>query len=207
MEADRRPLLPKQPQHQRWHQSSSYISVLYPNRACRPNSTGPWPWCSASYRSCPFTQMTDHYWACYGKTNFMLLPFGLRSAPKLFNALADALEWIAKWLDIEFLWHYLDDFISTGRPGLGGVRLLSSPPYQSLCSHRPSPSCREGGGAQHLPTTPRHQYRQLLKSSGYQQRSLQHAASIVRPSCSFIRHLYILRPTTSPCPFVSRDKI
>ena len=28
------------------------------------------------------------------------LPFGLRSAPKLFNAVADALEWIAKHLGI-----------------------------------------------------------------------------------------------------------
>ena len=44
------------------------------------------------------------------------LPFGLRSAPKLFNAIADALEWIARHLGVEFLWHYLDDFITIGRP-------------------------------------------------------------------------------------------
>ena len=37
------------------------------------------------------------------------LPFGLRSAAKLFNAVADALEWIAKHMGIEFLWHYLDN--------------------------------------------------------------------------------------------------
>ena len=35
------------------------------------------------------------------------LPFGLRSAPKLFDAIADALEWIAPHLGMEFLWHYL----------------------------------------------------------------------------------------------------
>ena len=44
------------------------------------------------------------------------LPFGLRSAPKLFNAVADVLEWIAKHLGIEFLWHYLDDFITIRHP-------------------------------------------------------------------------------------------
>ena len=44
------------------------------------------------------------------------LPFSLRSAPKQFNAIADALEWIARHLGVEFLWHYLDDFITIGRP-------------------------------------------------------------------------------------------
>ena len=52
------------------------------------------------------------------------LPFGLRSAPKLFNAIADALEWIARHLGVEFLWHYLDDFITIGRPSLASQTLL-----------------------------------------------------------------------------------
>ena len=43
------------------------------------------------------------------------LPFGLRSAPKLFNALADAIEWCAKNQGASQLWHYLDDFITIGR--------------------------------------------------------------------------------------------
>ena len=42
------------------------------------------------------------------------LPFGLRSAPKIFNALADGLEWIAKEHGVECLWYYLDDFITCG---------------------------------------------------------------------------------------------
>ena len=33
------------------------------------------------------------------------LPFGLRSAPNIFNALADGLEWIAKQHGVEYLWH------------------------------------------------------------------------------------------------------
>ena len=44
------------------------------------------------------------------------LPFGLRSAPKIFTALADAIEWIAKSQGVQHLWHYLDDFIICGEP-------------------------------------------------------------------------------------------
>ena len=42
------------------------------------------------------------------------LPFGLRSAPKIFNAIADALQWIARRHGVSHLWHYLDDFITCG---------------------------------------------------------------------------------------------
>ena len=45
-----------------------------------------------------------------------LLPFGLRSAPKLFNAVADALEWCIRQEGVEYLHHYLDDFIIIGSP-------------------------------------------------------------------------------------------
>ena len=44
------------------------------------------------------------------------LPFGLRSAPKIFTALADAIEWIAKSQGVQHLWHYLDDFVICGEP-------------------------------------------------------------------------------------------
>ena len=44
------------------------------------------------------------------------LPFGLRSAPKLFNILADLLEWIAKNRGVTCLLHYLDDFLTVGAP-------------------------------------------------------------------------------------------
>ena len=39
------------------------------------------------------------------------LPFGLRSAPKKFSAVADALQWILTKKGIKKLLHYLDDFI------------------------------------------------------------------------------------------------
>ena len=39
------------------------------------------------------------------------LPFGLRSAPKIFTAIADAAEWIVRQQGVEFHLHYLDDFL------------------------------------------------------------------------------------------------
>ena len=45
------------------------------------------------------------------------LPFGLRSAPKIFMAVADALEWIVKCEGVNAVIHYLDDFLLAGSPG------------------------------------------------------------------------------------------
>ena len=39
------------------------------------------------------------------------LPFGLRSAPKIFLAVADMLAWALHWAGIENQIHYLDDFL------------------------------------------------------------------------------------------------
>ncbi len=44
------------------------------------------------------------------------LPFGLRSAPKIFNAIADGLQWITLEREVTNLDHFLDDFITTGKP-------------------------------------------------------------------------------------------
>ena len=46
-----------------------------------------------------------------------VLPFGLRSAPKIYNAIADAQMWIFKHLDRVEVIHYLDDFLDFGAPG------------------------------------------------------------------------------------------
>jgi len=45
------------------------------------------------------------------------LPFRLRSAPKIFAAIADAAKWIVKQAGVEFLIHYLDDFLVIEAPG------------------------------------------------------------------------------------------
>ena len=46
----------------------------------------------------------------------LTLPFGLRSAPKIFNAIADALEWVFRRRGITNTLHYLDDFLFMGPP-------------------------------------------------------------------------------------------
>ena len=53
----------------------------------------------------------------------LMLPFGLRSAPKIFTAIADALEWCIRRRGVNDVEHYLDDFIVFG------------PPASPVCQH------------------------------------------------------------------------
>ena len=46
-----------------------------------------------------------------------VLPFGLRSTPKLFNVIADAIQYIARSQGVQHITHYLDDFIVLGQAG------------------------------------------------------------------------------------------
>ena len=46
-----------------------------------------------------------------------LLPFELRSTPKVLNAVADALEWVVRSGGAQEIFHYLDDFLIVGTPG------------------------------------------------------------------------------------------
>ena len=41
-------------------------------------------------------------------------PFGLATAPAIFNALAEALEWILRSRGVKYIIHYLDDFLLLG---------------------------------------------------------------------------------------------
>ena len=45
-----------------------------------------------------------------------MLPFGLHSAPKIFTAVVDALEWILRCRGVTTVDHYLDDFVTLGPP-------------------------------------------------------------------------------------------
>ena len=47
------------------------------------------------------------------------LPFGLCSAPKIFTAVADALQWIFRKWGVTWVAHYLDDYITIGSPRPG----------------------------------------------------------------------------------------
>ena len=45
-----------------------------------------------------------------------VLPFGLRSAPLIFSAIADALQFMMGQNGVKFADHYIDDFITLGKP-------------------------------------------------------------------------------------------
>lgn len=45
------------------------------------------------------------------------LPFGLRSAPLIFTAVGDGIEWAMRKGGVQCVFHYVDDFITLGRPG------------------------------------------------------------------------------------------
>ena len=47
----------------------------------------------------------------------MVLPFGFRSAPKIFTAVADMAEWIMIRRGVSWCLHYIDDFLTAGRAG------------------------------------------------------------------------------------------
>ena len=44
------------------------------------------------------------------------MPFGLRSAPIIFSAVADTLEWIVKSRGASHVFHHVDDFVILGPP-------------------------------------------------------------------------------------------
>ena len=46
-----------------------------------------------------------------------MLPFELRYAPKIFNAIADAIQWVAEQEGVDYIDYYLDDFIIWRSPG------------------------------------------------------------------------------------------
>ena len=52
-----------------------------------------------------------------------MLPFGLRSAPKIFNSVADAVEWCVSREGVDYIFHYLDDFAVVGPPDSDTCRM------------------------------------------------------------------------------------
>ena len=60
------------------------------------------------------------------------IPFGLRSAPKLFNIMADLLSWAAQKAGVSYLIHYLDDYLMVGPP-LSQVCQNNVEIFTSLC--------------------------------------------------------------------------
>ena len=71
-----------------------------------------------AFRLIPVRQKDWNLLGIYWKSKYYIdtcLPFGLRSAPFLFNQLADAIHWILKNnYEVHHLLHYLDDFLTAG---------------------------------------------------------------------------------------------
>ena len=62
------------------------------------------------------------------------LPFGLSSAPVIFNAYADGVEWVVRKEGVSHLLHYLDDFLVMGHPDCGECQsALSSRVLLCIC--------------------------------------------------------------------------
>ena len=71
-----------------------------------------------------------------------VLPFGLWSAPKIFTAVADAVEWIARANGVGHLFHYLDDFFI-------GVRAITYWEHSSMCGREARTGFRHQCCGQH----------------------------------------------------------
>ena len=145
------------------------------------------------------------------------LPFGLRSAPKVFNALADGLAWGLSRRGIKVL-HYLDDFLLVGKPEECDQALSMSLTHCSrlgvpIAGHKTEgPAAKlvflgieldATNGVMRLPTEKLHRLKQEI-GSWAQRRSctkrellsligqLQHACCIVKPGRSFLRRMISL---------------
>ena len=73
----------------------------------------------SAFRLIPVHPSDRHLLAMEWEDNIYIdtcLPFGLRSAPKLFNIMADLLAWILEQQGVSNVMHYLDDFLTMGRP-------------------------------------------------------------------------------------------
>ena len=144
------------------------------------------------------------------------LPFGLRSTPKIFNAVADALEWCYRWEGVSHLDHYLDDLFTMGPPSSNICRLSMSRQqgWESLWQRRRPraplhPLCSwafrsiRWMGTLSLPHEKLDRIQRKLQS--WSQRKwcrrrelesliglLHHAARVVRPGRSFLHRLISL---------------
>ncbi len=87
----------------------------------------------AAYRIVPVHPDDRHLLGLYWDGQVFLdtaLPFGLRSAPKIFNALADGLHWVLEQEGLDVL-HYLDDFLFFEAP-LGPGESLTTAREQAI---------------------------------------------------------------------------
>ncbi len=151
--------------------------------------------------------------ACYID---IALPFWLRSAPKIFSAIADALEWQVRREGVQAVLHYLDDFLLVEASLTNGMEALHKLLSVFARMKVPvAPEKLEGPATRlkflgiildtesqslHLPQEKLEELRSLVASwlgkkfaSVKELESLvgklQHASTVVRPGRSFMRRL------------------
>ena len=164
-----------------------------------------------------------------------MLPFGLRSAPKIFTAVADALEWVLRQNGVVYVDHYLDDFILFGPSGSSQCADALQRTLQ-ICKRLGVPLAMEKlegpvecitflgievdtrSGTMRLPTDKLGRVQQALqewaKKKACKRRelesligTLQHACRVVRPGRSFLRRMIdLLRIPRQPHHFVRLNK-
>ena len=146
------------------------------------------------------------------------LPFGLRSAPKLFNILADLLSWISMTKGVSFSIHYLDDFLTMGPAG-SSVCQQNLDIFIQTCNELGIPLAEEklegpstsltflgvvidtSKSEIRLPEEKLHRIRQEIASWLGRNKAtkreilslvglLQHATKVIRPGRSFVSRMY-----------------
>ena len=145
------------------------------------------------------------------------LPFGLRSAPKIFTAVADALQWMLEEQGVSWVAHYLDDYITMGPPGsdvcshnldtmLSTCARLGVPTAPGKCAGPASSMVFLGFELDtealvvRLPRPKLEQTQRLVQGWLHRRACkkrdlesllghLQHAATVIRPGRTFVRRL------------------
>ena len=187
-----------------------------------------------AYRMIPIHPQDQHLLAItwQGATYIdRTLPFGLRSSPKIFTAVADTIAWVLHCHRVGHQLHYLDDFLFLGEPGSGQGAFALSTALELLqhlgipvASHKiegPSTTLTFLGIS--IDTTrfelrlPRDklQHLQALLEVWWRKKfcrrkelesflgHLSHAATVIKPGRSFLRELFtLLKATRAPHHFV-----
>ena len=179
-----------------------------------------------AYRNIPVAPEDRHLLGFRWKDTIFIdkvLPFGLRSAPLIFTAVADALTWIMHKRGVTWAVHYIDDFLTIGRPGceecwqnmkqMEATAALAGLPIEPEKSQGPTTRLTFLGieidsleGELRLPNDKLQALREALQSwrgrKASKKRdllsligSLSHACKVVRTGRAFLRRLIDLSTT------------
>ena len=187
-----------------------------------------------AYRMVPVHPEDHHFLAIsrMGQTYIdRALPFGLRSAPKIFSAVADMIAWALHCAGIRHQIHYLDDFLFMGAPNTNeGTSILGTAlrvledlgvPVANHKTEGPSTSVTfldvtidTMRWELRLPTAKVERLQRLVRlwcmKKACTRRELEsflgqlsHAASVVRPGRTFLRQLFsLLQGVKAPSHYV-----